>query len=63
MLKQLKNTVSIHITASGGIRDMAHIAALNDLDLYGAITGKAIYSDTLHLPEAIQYCKEHHHVD
>ena len=63
MLKQLKDTVSVHITASGGIRDMSHIAALNDLDVYGAITGKAIYSDTLDLKEAIQYCKEHHHVD
>ncbi len=63
MLKQLKDTVSVHITASGGIRDMSHIAALNDLDVYGTITGKAIYSDTLDLKEAIQYCKEHHHVD
>lgn len=42
---------------------MTHIAALNDLGLYGAITGKAIYADTLHLNEAIQYCKEYHHVD
>ena len=57
MLKALKDAVSMNITASGGIRDMSHIKELNDLDLYGAITGKAIYADTLDLKEAIAYSK------
>ena len=57
MLKALKDAVSMNITASGGIRDMSHIKELNDLDLYGAITGKAIYADTLDLKEAITYSK------
>ena len=57
MLKALKGAVSMNITASGGIRDMSHIKELNDLDLYGAITGKAIYADTLDLKEAITYSK------
>ncbi len=57
MLKELKKTVSMNITASGGIRDLTHIQALKQLDLYGAITGKAIYADTLDLKEAIAYSK------
>lgn len=57
MLKTLKDAVSMNITASGGIRDMSHIKELNDLGLYGAITGKAIYADTLDLKEAIAYSK------
>lgn len=53
MLKTLKETINIDITASGGIRDIVNIKDLMELDLYGAITGKAIYAETLSLEEAI----------
>ena len=54
MLKKLKKTVNIDITASGGIRDIQNIKDLKEIGLYGAITGKAIYSNTLSLEEAIK---------
>ena len=54
MLKALKEAVTMDITASGGIRDLANIQDLAALDLYGAITGKAVYAGTLNLKEAIQ---------
>lgn len=57
MLKKLKNEVDIKITASGGIRDIKNIKDLNDMDIYGAITGKAIYAETLSLEEAIKLSK------
>ncbi|MDO4534310.1 MAG: 1-(5-phosphoribosyl)-5-[(5-phosphoribosylamino)methylideneamino]imidazole-4-carboxamide isomerase [Clostridium perfringens] len=57
MLKKLKETVSVSITASGGIKDLEDIKALSELDLYGAITGKAIYSKTLDLKEGINILK------
>ncbi|MBE6051304.1 MAG: 1-(5-phosphoribosyl)-5-[(5-phosphoribosylamino)methylideneamino]imidazole-4-carboxamide isomerase [Clostridium sp.] len=57
MLKKLKDEVDINITASGGIRDISNIKELRDMDLYGAITGKAIYSNTLSLSEAIKLSK------
>ncbi len=60
MLKKLKEAVAIDITASGGIKDMSHIRALNELGLYGAITGKAMYAGTLPLEEAVAYCEEKH---
>lgn len=58
MLKKLKSTVDIDITASGGVRDLDNIKELIDIDLYGAITGKAIYAGTLSLEEAIRISKE-----
>ena len=53
MLKNLREAVSIDIIASGGIKDLSHIQELRDLNLYGAITGKAMYAGTLQLKEAI----------
>ena len=57
MLKKLSEEVNMDITASGGIRDIQNIKDLNDLGLYGAITGKAIYANTLSLEEAIKVTK------
>ncbi|MBC2478324.1 HisA/HisF-related TIM barrel protein, partial [Clostridium beijerinckii] len=57
MLKKLKETVNIDITASGGIRDIENIKDLAEIGLYGAITGKAIYAKTLSLEEAIVVAK------
>lgn len=58
MLKELKNFVNIDITASGGIRDINNIKELKKLNVYGAITGKAIYKNTLSLKEAINECEK-----
>ena len=57
MLAELKKTVSINIIASGGIRDITHIQELKNLDIYGAITGKAMYAETLSLSQAIALCR------
>ncbi|GKU26859.1 1-(5-phosphoribosyl)-5-[(5-phosphoribosylamino)methylideneamino]imidazole-4-carboxamide isomerase [Clostridium folliculivorans] len=58
MLKALKeNVASANIIASGGIKDLGHINELKKLDIYGAITGKAIYSGNLYLNEAIALTK------
>ena len=57
MLKQLKKTVSMNIIASGGIKTMEHIKQVSNLELYGVITGKAVYHKTLDLKEAIEYCE------
>ena len=41
----------------GGIRDITHIEALKQLDIYGAITGKAMYAETLSCPRP-SHCAE-----
>ncbi len=56
-LQALSDAVSMNIIASGGIRDIENIRALADMKLYGAITGKSIYSGTLDLSEAIKEAK------
>lgn len=57
MLAELKNNVNIDITASGGIHNIEDIKNLKKLNLYGAITGKAIYSNTLSLNDAITFAE------
>lgn len=54
MLKELKEKVDIKITASGGIKNIEDIVKLKELGVYGAITGKAIYSGELSLEEALK---------
>lgn len=58
MLKHLKQEVSANIIASGGIKDLSHIRALKELQLYGAISGKAMYANTLNLADALRLCQE-----
>jgi phosphoribosylformimino-5-aminoimidazole carboxamide ribotide isomerase len=57
-LLKLKDVVDCRITASGGIKNIEDIKELKKLDVYGAITGKAIYSGTLDLVEAIKVCAD-----
>ncbi len=57
--RQLANSVSIPVIASGGITNMDDIRALKAVareGIEGAITGRAIYEGTLSLSEAQRYC-------
>lgn len=53
-LDDLTHNVSCNIIASGGVSNMKDIINLNSLNVYGAITGKAIYTGDLDLSMAIQ---------
>ncbi len=53
-LNKISQAVSCHIIASGGIKDINDIIALQKAKIYGAICGKSIYKGTLDLKEAIQ---------
>lgn len=57
-LKELSENISCSIIASGGIKDINDIRNIKNLNLYGAITGKAIYSGYLNLKEAIKVGRE-----
>lgn len=54
MLDELKSSVKCKIVASGGVATLKDIINLTDLDIYGAICGKAIYSGSLDLAQAIE---------
>lgn len=56
-LGKLQKNVNCNIIASGGIKNIDDLRAINEMGIYGAITGKAIYSGNIHLNEAIDVCK------
>lgn len=46
----------VNIVASGGVSTLDDIAALRDMNLFGAIIGKAYYTGAIDLTEAIRMC-------
>lgn len=57
MYRQLSERLKIHITASGGVSSLEDVRALRKMNLYGAIIGKAWYTGTISLREAIREAK------
>ena len=57
MYKQLSESLGLQITASGGVSTMEDIESLRDMNLYGAIIGKAYYTGDIDLKKAIEVCK------
>ncbi len=58
MIKELQKTINVKITASGGVKDLEDIKKLSDLNIYGTISGKALYSGNINLKEAIAISKK-----
>lgn len=56
-LSNIQQSVSCNIIASGGIKSIDDLIIINEMDIYGAITGKAIYSGNINLKTAINACK------
>lgn len=50
----LKNETSLNIIASGGVTSINDLKRLNQMGLYGAIIGKALYEKRIDLKEALQ---------
>ena len=57
MYRQLSETLGLQITASGGVSTMEDIESLRQMNLYGAIIGKAYYTGDIDLKKAIEVCK------
>jgi len=57
LYKDLSSKYSIDIVASGGVSSLDDIRALNEMNMYGAILGKAIYEGAIDLKEAIEVAK------
>jgi phosphoribosylformimino-5-aminoimidazole carboxamide ribotide isomerase len=55
--EKLRTISGLNVIASGGISSEAEIRALRDLDVYGAIIGKALYAGTLSLKRALAIAK------
>ena len=57
LYKELSEKYSMDIVASGGVSDLDDIKALREMNLYGAIVGKAYYIGAIDLKEAIEVAK------
>ena len=57
LYKELSEKFSINITASGGVSSIDDVKRLRELDIYGAIIGKAYYLGAISLSEAIEVAK------
>lgn len=57
LYKELSQKYSLDITASGGVSSIEDVKALKEMNLYGAIIGKAYYIGAIDLKEAIEVAK------
>lgn len=57
LYKELSEKYSLNIIASGGVSTIDDIKALREMNLYGAIIGKAYYIGAIDLKEAIEVSK------
>ncbi|MBI5682356.1 MAG: 1-(5-phosphoribosyl)-5-[(5-phosphoribosylamino)methylideneamino]imidazole-4-carboxamide isomerase [Deltaproteobacteria bacterium] len=53
-MKEMMDSVQIPVIASGGVSSIKDIQALKDIDVYGVIIGKALYTGAVDLEEAIK---------
>lgn len=57
LYRTLSRRYRVDITASGGVSSMADVLALKEMDMYGAIIGKAYYTGAIDLKEAVEVVK------
>ena len=57
LYKSLNEKYTLDIIASGGVSTIDDILALKEMDMYGAIIGKAYYTGAIDLKEAIEVAK------
>ena len=57
LYKELSEKYTMDIVASGGVSSIGDIKALKDMNLYGAILGKAYYIGAVDLKEAVEVAK------
>ncbi len=56
--EELSRKTGINIIASGGVTTLEDIQQLNNMNMYGAIIGKALYDNRLDFKEALNICKK-----
>lgn len=54
LYRQLSQKFQVNITASGGVSHLQDIRQLRQMDIYGAIIGKAYYTGAIDLAEALE---------
>lgn len=58
LYKQLSAQFKMDIVASGGVSNLENVRTLTEMNMYGAILGKALYTGSIDLKEAIEIASE-----
>ncbi len=58
LYRELSARFSMDITASGGVSTLDDVRKLSEMDMYGAILGKALYTGNIDLREALAVASE-----
>lgn len=56
--EKLIRETNLNIIASGGVTSISDIEKLNEMNIYGAIVGKALYENKIKLEDAIKVAKK-----
>jgi len=57
LYRELSKNFDMEITASGGVSNLEDVKALREMELYGAIIGKAYYTGAIDLKQALEVAK------
>ena len=57
MYRQLSEELGLQITASGGVSTLEDVISLREMNLYGAIIGKAYYTGDIDLKKALEVAR------
>lgn len=57
LYQSLSEKYNMNLTASGGVSALSDVVALRNMNLYGAIIGKAYYTGAIDLKEAIEVAR------
>ena len=57
LYKELSEKFSVNIIASGGVSSLDDVKALSEMNLFGAIIGKAYYTGAIKIQEALEVIK------
>lgn len=57
LYRHLKQTYAMDLVASGGVSSLEDVQSLQDMGMYGAILGKALYTGHIDLKEAVKIGK------
>lgn len=58
LYKELSSRFKMDIVASGGVSNLDNVRTLTNMNMYGAILGKALYTGSIDLSEAIKIAAE-----
>lgn len=57
LYKELSEKFNVNIIASGGVSSLDDVKALSDMELFGAIIGKAYYTGAIKISDALEVTK------